>query len=30
VLSGAYPYQSGIVANERFDPRTGSTVYCTA
>jgi len=30
VLSGAYPYQSGIVANEWFDPRTASTVYCTA
>ena len=29
VLSGAYPYQSGIIANEWFDPKTQSAVYCT-
>jgi hypothetical protein len=29
VLTGAYPYQSGIIANEWFDPKTQSAVYCT-
>src|SRR5216684_6813275 len=30
VLSGAYPYQSGIIANEWIDRNTLATVYCTA
>jgi predicted AlkP superfamily pyrophosphatase or phosphodiesterase len=29
VLTGAYPYQSGIVANEWTDPRTLEETYCT-
>lgn len=29
VLTGAYPYQSGIVANEWVDRKTLATVYCT-
>jgi len=29
VLSGAYPYQSGIIANEWIDRRTLAAVYCT-
>jgi len=29
VLSGAYPYQSGIIANEWIDRNTLATVYCT-
>src|SRR5215471_7490456 len=29
VLSGAYPYQSGIIANEWTDPRTLAETYCT-
>jgi len=29
VLSGAYPYQSGIIANEWIDPRTLAETYCT-
>lgn len=29
VLSGAYPYQSGIIANEWIDRRTHAPVYCT-
>src|SRR2546425_2059071 len=28
-LTGAYPYQSGIIANEWFDRKTQSAVYCT-
>jgi len=30
VLSGAYPYQSGIIANEWTDPRTLAQTYCTS
>jgi hypothetical protein len=29
VLTGAYPYQSGIIANEWTDPRTLAETYCT-
>lgn len=29
VLTGAYPYQSGIIANEWTDPRTLAATYCT-
>jgi hypothetical protein len=29
VLTGAYPYQTGIIANEWFDRKTQSQVYCT-
>lgn len=29
VLTGAYPYQSGIIANEWVDPRTLEETYCT-
>jgi hypothetical protein len=29
VLTGAYPYQSGIIANEWIDPRTLEETYCT-
>ena len=29
VLTGAYPYQSGIIANEWTDPRTLEETYCT-
>jgi predicted AlkP superfamily pyrophosphatase or phosphodiesterase len=29
VLTGAYPYQSGIIANEWIDPRTLAETYCT-
>src|SRR6267143_1382651 len=29
-LTGAYPYQSGIIANEWFDRKTQSAAYCTA
>jgi len=29
VLSGAYPYQSGIIANEWIDRNTQAAVYCT-
>jgi hypothetical protein len=29
VLSGAYPYQSGIIANEWIDRNTQTAVYCT-
>ena len=29
VLAGAYPYQSGIIANEWIDPRTLAETYCT-
>jgi predicted AlkP superfamily pyrophosphatase or phosphodiesterase len=29
VLSGAYPYQSGIIANEWTDPGTFAETYCT-
>lgn len=29
VLTGAYPYQHGIVGNHWIDPDTGKTVYCT-
>src|SRR5260221_3194769 len=29
VLSGAYPYQSGIIANEWIDPKTLAETYCT-
>ena len=29
VLTGAYPYQHGIIANEWIDNRTGESMYCT-
>ncbi len=29
VLTGAYPYQHGIIANNWIDPRTLAPVYCT-
>jgi predicted AlkP superfamily pyrophosphatase or phosphodiesterase len=29
VLTGAYPYQHGIIGNTWFDPRTSTSVYCT-
>ncbi len=29
VLTGAYPYQSGIIANEWIDPKTLAETYCT-
>jgi hypothetical protein len=29
VLTGAYPYQSGIIANEWIDRKTQAAVYCT-
>ena len=29
VLTGAYPYQSGIIANEWVDPATLAETYCT-
>ena len=29
VLTGAYPYQSGIIANEWTDPKTLEETYCT-
>jgi predicted AlkP superfamily pyrophosphatase or phosphodiesterase len=29
VLTGAYPYQHGIIGNNWIDPVTGKSVYCT-
>ncbi len=29
VLSGAYPYQHGVIGNNWIDPLTGKSVYCT-
>jgi len=29
ILTGAYPYQHGIIANEWIDSRTGESIYCT-
>ncbi|GGX14677.1 alkaline phosphatase family protein [Undibacterium macrobrachii] len=29
VLTGAYPYQHGIIGNNWFDPNTSTSVYCT-
>ncbi len=29
VLTGAYPYQHGIIGNNWIDPATGESVYCT-
>lgn len=29
ILSGAYPYQHGVIGNNWIDPQTGTSVYCT-
>ena len=29
VLTGAYPYQHGIIGNNWIDPDTGKSIYCT-